>query len=111
MGGDLGIGIEKEIFNPTHITICSDCFAAIAKRVGRASFVFLGLGKIKESESFIFQPGHEFHWNSMIDQLEEAVLLTCFNYEVLSFGVFKVYNWNPCENRGGLACFDQRAMV
>ena len=111
LGGDLRIGIEKDILNPSHITIWSNSLAAIAKRVQRTSFVFLRLGEIEKPESFIFQSGNEFHWNTMIDQLEEAKLLTGLNYQGLCFRVSQVYHWNSCENTGRLACFDQRAMV
>lgn len=78
------IGIDKEIFNPSHITIWSNFVAAIAKR---GSFVLVGLGEVKEAKSFSFQSGHEFHWNTMIDQFEEAILFTGLDYEGLCFRV------------------------
>jgi hypothetical protein len=106
LGGDLRVGVKEEIFNPTNITIRANFLVSVAKRVRRSSLVFLRLGEVKEVGSKSFQFGHDFHWNSMIYQLEESKLFTGLDYESLGMRVCQVYNGYLGKQSYRLACFD-----
>ena len=86
VGNDVGVGVEEEIFNPTHITVWSNSLAAITKWVRGASPVFLRLGGVEEPQGFRFQPVYELQWESSIDNLEESKL-TGFDHMLLGLGV------------------------
>ena len=106
VGHDIRIGIEEDIFNPTHITVWANSLAAIAKWIRRACPVFVRLRQIEEPKGLNFQPGYDLHWDSMIYKLENPKLLKRLDYEALGLRVWKVYHWNSSEQAGGLACFD-----
>lgn len=81
------ISVEKEIFDPALIAIRADIFGAIAQRVRRASFIFLGLRKLEKTEGFIFEFGHQLNRNTVVYQLEEPEFFTGFDDVGLSVGV------------------------
>lgn len=74
MGNDFRIGVEEDVFNPTYIAVWADSLASVAKWVSRAGPVFFRLWQVEELESLSLKGGHELQWDSMIDQLEKAVL-------------------------------------
>ena len=100
---DIRAGIEEKIFNPTHITTRADCFAAIAKRVGWATSVFLRLRLAKEFEGLVFKIRHELHWNAMVDELEEAKVMAGLDDKVFGFWVGQINYWDFRKQGGRFA--------
>lgn len=43
-GDDVRVGVEEEVFDPTHIAVASNSLASVAEGVRRACPVFVGLG-------------------------------------------------------------------
>lgn len=110
-GDDVRVGVEKKVFNPTHITVSANPFATVAKRVRRTCSVFLGLSFFEEFEGFGFQIGHEVRRNTMVDKFKETKVPASINYFGFGIRVGEIDHRNPREQGCGLACFEKKKLV
>lgn len=80
------ISIEENILYPAYITIRSDPFTTVPKRVGWTRLVFMRLWQSKEFDGLFFQLGQKLWSDPMVDDFEEPKLLASL-YD-LGFGIW-----------------------
>nr|AAC26696.2 Expressed protein [Arabidopsis thaliana]AAM63362.1 unknown [Arabidopsis thaliana] len=79
------ISIKENVLKPAKVTIGSNPFSTVTKRVRWTRFVFERVMQSKEVDGFLLQLSQKIGSDPMVDDFEEPKLFTCL--DDLGFGI------------------------